>query len=197
MPTIRKALLLPMLVIALLAGSFALAGPALAHGTTPKTTIDLRRGDTVLTLDRGTLAVLSRSKVTVTAIKPATARGRELTFPVVSGRVDRAGTTGKIRHIGRIEFAEGGDRLGLENLHIDLDRDVVTGQVSGTRTRITVLTLTGAAAATTDRDGRAITVKFATAKLTDRAARALNEKFGVKTFKKDLTVGSVRTTARS
>lgn len=194
---LRRIVRLPLLLLALVAMSLALATPASAapshhdHGKR----VHLDGGSTTLTVDKGTLGVLVKNKVAVTPIAGASAKGRSFTFPITGGRVDAKTVAGTIEHSGGLQFAAGGKKLRVQDFVIDTRKGVLTARVSGTKTRVPLLKL-NLAGADIDRSSGKVVVADVRATLTAEAAAALNKTFGVSLFKRGLKIGVAKVTAR-
>jgi hypothetical protein len=180
-------------MVALAAASVGLATPALAGGHSK--VVHLDGGRTSLTVDRGTLKVLTDNDVSVTPVRGASAKGRTFTFPITGGAVDAKTLAGKIEHSGGLQFAAGGKKLTVVEFVIDTKKSVLTARVAGTKTRVPLLELDLGKAHITRGDGQVV-VSNVRASLTGEAASALNKTFGVKLFKKGLAVGTAKVTAR-
>ena len=194
---LRRIIRLPLLLLALVAMSLALATPASATSTHRDhgKTVHLDGGSTTLAVDRGTLGVLVENKVSVTPIRGASAKGRSFTFPITGGRVDAATVAGTIEHSGGLQFAAGGKKLRVQDFVIDTRKGVLTARVSGTKTRVPLLKL-NLGDADIDRSSGKVVVGNVRATLTADAAAALNKTFGVSLFKRGLKIGVAKVTAR-
>lgn len=188
---LRRFVRLTLVVLAMLATGVALAAPAEAS-----TAVHLTGGSTALTVDRGTLGVLTANKVAVTPIKGATASGRTFTFPIKGGKVDATTLAGDIDHNGGLSFAAGGKKLEVQDFVINAGKKTLTAKVRGTDTRIPLLELDLGKAHITKGTSQVV-VSNVGASLTGTAAAALNKTFGVHLFKEGLTVGVARVTART
>ena len=194
---LRRIIRLPLLLLALVAMSLALATPASATSTHRDhgKTVHLDGGSTTLAVDRGTLGVLVENKVSVTPIRGASAKGRSFTFPITGGRVDAKTVAGTIEHSGGLQFAAGGKKLRVQDFVIDTRKGVLTARVSGTKTRVPLLKL-NLGDADIDRSSGKVVVGNVRATLTAEAAAALNKTFGVSLFKRGLKIGVAKVTAR-
>ena len=83
----------------------------------------------------------------------------------------------------------------MQDFVIDTRKGVLTARVSGTKTRIPLLTL-NLSNADIDKGSGKVVVGNVRATLTGPAAAALNKTFGVKLFKKGLKIGVAKVTAR-
>lgn len=191
---LRSLIRLAFLLITLLATSLALTAPALAHEGGGKT-VHVEGGSTTLTVDKGTLGVLTDNKVSVKPIRGASASGRSFTFKITGGKVNSKTVAGTISHSGGLQFSAGGRKLAVQDFIIDTRKGVLTARVSGTKTRIPLLTLSLKNAEIDKGDGKVV-VSNVRASLTGDAAAALNKTFKVKLFKKGLKIGTAKVSAR-
>jgi hypothetical protein len=161
--------------------------------------------NTSVTLDPGTLKVLTDNKVTPTPIAPATvaASGADTnaTFPITQGFVSVFPTTdpnyirGAVSHAGGLKFTAGGKSLDLTDFVVNTGDSTLTATVNG-----------GSAAPILDIDGSALKISTdaqgntkldgAIAKLSQVGADALNKYFGVSLFKQGIVLGVVHVTAK-
>ncbi|MBN9113070.1 MAG: hypothetical protein J0I34_30335 [Pseudonocardia sp.] len=113
---------LPLLLLALAVGGLALAAPANAgtpapaghqshdwHPPSPPT-VKVKGGSTSLTVDKSTAAVLTKNKVTVTAVYGAGGKAPTFWFPITGGSVDPKTAAGTITHSGGLKIAAGKTR---------------------------------------------------------------------------------------
>lgn len=195
---LRTLVRLPLLLAAIVAAMFALAGAASAapasHGH-DSTSVKIKGGTTALTLDKGTAAVLTKNKVTVKPVFGAKASGATLSFPIEGGKVDAKTLAGKIQHDGGIRFSAGGKSLTVQEFEIDTKAGVLTARVSGTHTRVPLLKL-NLKGAKISKGSSQVVVSNVKATLTAEAAGALNKTFGVKLFKGGLAIGVAKVTAK-
>lgn len=149
----------------------ALAGPAGTAGAAS--------GTSVLTFKGAAATSLSKAEVKVSAVAPARAKGKAITFPVATVTVGAAASLG---HSGAIRFTRGSRTLTLKApaLRLAGRGSRLTAKVG--RTTTTILTVDARRRAL---DGRAGTValKGATAKLTAAGARAIARVLKVKALK--------------
>ncbi|MEN3314100.1 MAG: hypothetical protein V7605_334 [Acidimicrobiaceae bacterium] len=178
------------------------AGP---KGTPTSQFLNLSGANTSVTLDPGTLKVLTDNKVTPTPIAPATvaASGADTnaTFPITQGFVSVFPTTdpnyirGAVSHAGGLKFTAGGKSLDLTDFVVNTGDSTLTATVNG-----------GSAAPILDIDGSALKISTdaqgntkldgAIAKLSQVGADALNKYFGVSLFKQGIVLGVVHVTAK-
>lgn len=107
----RSAGAATLLVLALLAAAGG-AQPAAARYD------PIGAGATVLTLDRGFLQTMSRNGVKLSAVAPATLKGRTLTFPVEGGKFDPTAGRGVVAHEGALLFRAGSRSVPLKALQL-------------------------------------------------------------------------------
>ncbi len=179
----------------------ATAAPAPAIAITAPATdphddaaVDLVGGQTKLKLDPGTAQVLTDNGVSVSPIGDARAKGGKITFPITGGSVVPETVAGTIEHSGGLEFAAGDVSLGVEDFIIDTTAGVLTARVSGTDTRVPLLSL-DASEASIEPGDNGVTVRNVQASLTAEAAAALNETFGVSLFTEGIPVGTAKVVA--
>ncbi len=189
----RAVLRLLLLMVALAAASVGLATPALAANQS--NTVNIDGGRTSLTVDRGTLKVLTDNKVSVTPVRGASASGRTFTFPITDGSVNARTLAGTIEHSGGLRLSAGGKNLTVVDFVIDTRKSVLTARVAGTHTRIALLNL-NLKNAHIQKGKSHVVVSNVRATLTGDAAAALNKTFGVKLFKRGLAIGTAKVTAR-
>ena len=182
-----------LLMVALAAALVGLATPAVAAGQAK--TVDIDGGRTSLTVDRGTLKVLTANKVSVKPVRGASASGRTFTFPITDGKVDAKTLAGTIEHSGGLQLSAGGKKLTVVDFVIDTRKSVLTARIAGTHTRIALLNL-NLKNAHIQKGKNHVVVSNVKATLTKGAAAALNKTFKVKFFKGGLTIGVAKVTAR-
>lgn len=170
------------------------AAPAAAKSK--KGALKLSRGATTLTLDQGAVNALTSLGIAAAPLRPATADGTDLAFPITTGRVNATTLGGKIRHTGGISLTRGETRVVLRNFTIDTVQRVLTARVGGARLAILALDLSDVSVS---KRGRRLTVGNVGASLTKGAADALNGAFATDAFKEGLVLGTaaVRTRARA
>jgi hypothetical protein len=160
------------------------AAPAAAK---PKQTLKLSRGATTLTLDKGATDALASLGIAAAPLKPATAEGADLAFPITTGRVNKKTLAGKIRHSGGLSLTRDATRVELRNFIIDTKQAVLTARVGDTRLAILDLDLSKVKVA---KKGKKLTVSGVTATLTKGAADALNGAFATGAFTPGLLIGT-------
>lgn len=199
---------LPLLLLALAVGGLALAAPANAgtpapaghqshdwHPPSPPT-VKVKGGSTSLTVDRSTAAVLTKNKVTVTAVHGAGGKAPTFWFPITGGSVDPKTAAGTITHSGGLKIAAGKKSVVVKDFTIDTKKGVLTARIAGTSTRIPLLTLDASKAKISSSKGRLV-VTGVKATLTAEAAAALNSTFHVTLFSKGLSIGTAAVYART
>ncbi|MGI9079348.1 MAG: hypothetical protein ACR2GF_00755 [Acidimicrobiales bacterium] len=167
--------------------------------------LNLSGVNTSVTLDPGTLKVLSDNKVTPTPIAPATvaASGADTnaTFPITQGFVSVFPTSdpnyirGTFSHDGGLKFTLGSTSVELTDFVVNPGDSTLTATVNG-----------GAAAPILDLDGSALKVSTDAqgntkldgpiAKLSQVGADALNKAFKTSLFKQGIVLGVVHVTAK-
>jgi hypothetical protein len=155
-------------------------------------------GYTLLKLDTGTAAVLSKEGIGIEATGPAIGPAGSTTFvfPIVGGKVNKEQLGGKIAHSGGLAFTAGGTRLVVKRFVIDLDRGVLTAKVAGTGARIPLLRL-GAVTGGVQAPPGLLLLKDVNVRLTVPAAQALNQKFDTNLFEGGLPFGKATVVART
>lgn len=191
-----RLLRLPLLMIALALGGLALAAPATAAPAShAPSTVKVKGGSTTLSVDAGTVDVLTANHVSVTAIAGAKGKAPKFSFPITKGRVDPKTAAGTITHRGGLKFSVGRTKLDVQDFVVDTTNGVLTARVSGTQTRIPLLKLdTGQAKISTPH--RRFVVADVRATLTAEAAAALNTTFHVTLFKAGLLIGTAKVDAK-
>jgi hypothetical protein len=155
-------------------------------------------GYTLLKLDTGTAAALSKAGIGIEATGPAIGPAGSITFvfPIVGGKVNKEQLGGKIAHSGGLAFTAGGTRLVVKRFVIDLDRGVLTAKVAGTGARIPLLRL-GAVTGGVQAPPGLLVLKDVNVRLTVPAAQALNQKFDTNLFEGGLPFGKATVVART
>ncbi len=174
-------------------------------GTPTSQFLNLSGVDTTVTLDPGTLKVLTDNKVTPTPIAPATVApsgsDTNATFPITQGFVSVFPTSdpnfirGAFSHSGGLKFTAGGTSVDLTDFVVNPGDSTLTATVNG-----------GGAAQILDLDGSALKVSTDSsgntkldgtiAKLSQVGADALNKAFKVSIFKQGIVLGVVHVTAK-
>ncbi len=178
------------------------AGP---KGTPKSQFLNLSGVDTTVTLDPGTLKVLTDNKVTPSPIAPATVTpagsDTNATFPITQGFVSVFPTSdpnfirGAFSHSGGLKLTAGGTSVDLTDFVVNPGDSTLTATVNG-----------GSAAPILDLDGSALKVSTdasgntkldgTIAKLSQVGADALNKAFKVSIFKQGIVLGVVHVTAK-
>ena len=166
-------------LVAALAALALLAGPATAdgrHGKDRRHHHGSSNGATTLKLDPAAVAALTGLGVAPAPIQPARALAAdELSFPIVN-RFKSALRSGVVRHSGGISLTAGSTRVELRDFDIDVDEQVLTAIVGGSRVPILDLDFSSARVSF-DRGG--LTVGPVAGSLTAVAAGALDGAFGL------------------
>jgi len=157
--------------------------------------VDLAGGSTTLRLDAGTAKALAGAGVAVKPIKPAKAKGRNVSFPITGGKIDPATAAGRIDHSGGLRLSAGKTSVALRRfrVHVGAKRAVLTGQAGKARLAVASLSLRRAKVT---RPGLGTTVRGVRATLTAKAAGALNSAFGTTLFKRGIPLGAVTVKAQ-
>jgi hypothetical protein len=175
----------PLVLVAVAALAAALALVPAAEARSGKQT-KVRDGVTTLKLDAGAVDALTSLGVSAAPIKPASASGTRLAFPVTSGALT-AGPAGAIRHSGGIVLSKGSTHVRLRNFTIELDSTPrLTALVGNARVPILDLDASGADVVSSRRY---VLITDVVGRLTATAAGALNDAFGVTAFEQGLTLG--------
>ena len=103
---------------ALLAVLATLALIALLPSTAAAKYDPLGSGSTRLTLDKGFLRLMAQNGVAVSAVSPATLKGRVLTFPVDGGEFDPTSGRGVVDHEGALLLKAGRRSIPLKDLQL-------------------------------------------------------------------------------
>jgi hypothetical protein len=100
----------------------ALALLACLAPTAPARYDPVGSGTTAITLDRGFLGELKRNGVKLSAVAPATLRGRTVSFPVSGGKLDPAKDRGVVTHEGALLLRAGTRSIPLKDLQLKTTR---------------------------------------------------------------------------
>ena len=173
-------------VVLALCALLVLAAPAAAKSKNGAT-LKLKGGATTLTLDQGAIDALTSLGIAAAPLKPATADGADLRFPITTGRVKAKTLAGTIRHSGGLALSRESTRVELRNFIIDTKESVLTARLGDARVAILDLDLSKIEVTKT---GKRITVSGVSATLTQGAADALNGAFATDAFKKGLLLGT-------
>ena len=175
-------------------GAVIVAG-LLAGAPAASAKVELAGGSTTLRLDAGTAGALAGAGVSVKPVRPAKARGRNVTFPITGGKIDPATAAGRINHSGGLRFRAGGKAVALRGLrvHVGAKRAILTGRAGKARLPVAALSLKRAKVT---RPGLGTTVRGVRATLTGKAAGALNSTFGTSMFKRGIVLGMVTIKAK-
>jgi len=178
------------------------AGP---KGTPTSQFLNLTGQDTTVTLDPGTLKVLTDNKVTPTPIAPATiatsGSDTNALFPITQGYVavfpptDPNYIRGAFSHDGGLKLTAAGTSVDLTDFVVNPGDSTLTATVNG-GTAAPILDLDGAAVkVSTDAQGNT-KLDGTIAKLSQVGADALNKAFKVSIFKQGIVLGVVHVTAK-
>lgn len=163
---------------------FAFAGTASAN--------PIGSGSTALKLDGAVAKVLSKNKVTVAPVKPASVMKGAISFPITGGTLDPVSAAGTVPHSGGLRFQSGKRKLVVRNFIVNTGKGTLTAQVGTARVPLLSLDLSKAKIT---RSGLGVVVRNVGVALTGTAASALNKTFKVKLFRKGLRIGAVTVTA--
>jgi hypothetical protein len=155
--------------------------PAAAQANNP-----VAGGKTALMLNGKTAKVLAANGVSVKPLKPAKAKGRNVSFPITGGKISPSGAKGKIKHGGGLRFRAGGKSLSARSFEISLNKARLTARVG--KAQVPLLKLNARKAKLT-RKGLNTHLAGVRGSLTGAAAKALNKKLGVHLFRKGTPVG--------
>lgn len=146
-------------------------------------------GKTTITLDNGLYKKLKKSHVKVTAVKPATVKGKKITLPIKAegSTMDPTTGAGKLNHKGGFKLKAGKRKVVVKNLVLDTTKKSLSGKVGKKKLKIAVV-----AGASIVRDGFGLDVVAKKLKLTKKAAKQLNKALDENVFKASKSLGSAR-----
>ena len=99
-------------------------------------------GDTKLTLDSGTLGVITGAGFTPGIVAPATLNGTVATFPIVKSKIAANLTSGVIGHTGGLSFTKGGSTTTATDFDITLSANpTIAASVNGALPKADILNL--------------------------------------------------------
>ncbi|MFI5028633.1 MAG: hypothetical protein ACHQCF_06595 [Solirubrobacterales bacterium] len=127
---------------------------------------------TTITLNSGFTKKLSKSKIKLTGVKPATVKGKNVTLPIEEGSLETNGQ-GTLTHSGGLKFKAGKKSVTLKALVLDTTKSSLTGKLGGKNMKIASVS-----GVTATREGFGVTVAVKSMKLTGKAAGELNKKLG-------------------
>lgn len=168
------------------AGVLAGAGAALlaAAPAAQAARADLAGGDTTVRLDRGTAGALAAAGVSVAPVRPASARGTRVSFPISGGAINPATLAGTINHRGGLRFRANGRSVRLTAFRIRGGR--LSALAGGDRIAILRLDTDDARIRRTATTTRVSRVGL---DLTRGAARALNAALHTHLFARGIRLG--------
>lgn len=168
------------------AGVLAGAGAALlaAAPAAQAARADLAGGDTTVRLDRGTAGALAAAGVSVAPVRPASARGTRVSFPISGGEINPATLAGTINHRGGLRFRANGRSVRLTAFRIRAGR--LLALAGGDRIAILRLDTDDARIRRTATTTRVSRVGL---DLTRGAARALNAALHTHLFARGIRLG--------
>lgn len=156
------------------------------------TQLGLNGKHSVLTFDKGAVAVLQEKNVKVAPIGPAAPRGGGIQFPITGGVVNSETLAGSIAHSGGLKLSVGGETLEVSNFVANTKAGVLTATAGAAEIPLLALDFTGLKKST---KGGAIVASGIKATLTDYAASAMNGILGVTFFEEGLALGEITVTA--
>jgi hypothetical protein len=99
-------------------------------------------GDTKLTLDSGTLGVITGAGFTPGIVAPATLSGSVATFPIVKSKIAANLTNGAIGHTGGLSFTKAGSTTSVTDFDIKLSANpTLAASVNGALPKADILNL--------------------------------------------------------
>ena len=146
----------------------------------------------VLTFDKGAVAVLQEKKVKVAPIGPAAPKGGGIRFPITGGVVNSETLAGSIAHSGGLKLSVGGQTLEVTNFVANTKAGVLTATAGAAEIPLLTLDFSGLKKST---KGGAIVASGIATTLTDYAASAMNGILGVTFFEEGLALGEITVTA--
>lgn len=99
-------------------------------------------GDTTLTLDSGTLGVITGAGFAPGIVAPATLNGTVATFPIVKSKIAADFTSGAIGHAGGLSFTKDGSTTTATDFDISLSANpALAASVNGALPKVDILNL--------------------------------------------------------
>ena len=157
------------------------------------TQLGLNGKHSVLTFDKGAVAVLQEKKVKVAPVGPAAPKGGGIQFPITGGVVNSETLAGSIAHSGGLKLSVGGQTLEVTNFVANTEAGILTATAGAAEIPLLALDFTGLKKKSTK--GGAIVASGITTTLTDYAASAMNGILGVTFFEEGLALGEITVTA--
>ena len=155
--------------------------------------VEFARGATRLALDPGAVSALNSLNIQAAPVRPATAGGGGLSFPIAGGKANARTFAGAIRHRGGIRLSRGSTVVNLTSFTIKVDAQPdLTALLGGSRASILSLDLSELVARVR---GRRVTLSNVEASLTAGAAQALNQAFSTDAFKEGFVLGTANVAA--
>lgn len=133
----------------------------------------VERGDTQLTLDSGTLGVITGAGFTPGIVAPATLDATVATFPIVKSKIAANLTSGVISHSGGLSFTKAGSTTTATDFDIELSANpTLAASVNGALPKADILNLDLAALRQTVAK-RTLTLSGVVAKINTTLANVL------------------------
>ena len=99
-------------------------------------------GDTKVTLDSGTLGVITGAGYTPAIVAPATLSGGVATYPIVKSKIAADLTSGVISHTGGLSLTKGGTTTSATNFDIKLSANpTLAAAINGGAVKVDILDL--------------------------------------------------------
>jgi hypothetical protein len=117
-------------------------GPGLDNrvqgGQAPKTTDEIRDGQTTLVLEGDAVTLLADAGVRFEALEPAQESPGEIRLPISGGTLDVAAENGEVRHDGGLRIVADGSSVEATDLVVDPDARNVTASIDGQEVELLV-----------------------------------------------------------
>lgn len=177
----RAARLSAAAMVAALIGLLALA-PLASAASDP-----VASGSTAITLNQSLYKKLKNNDVKVTAVKPATVKGKKITLPLLASESSMDPTTGAgtLTHKGGFTFKERKRKAVVKSLVLDTRKKGLFGKVGNKKLKLAAL-----GGVSTVREGFGLRVIAKQLKLTKEAAKRLNKALHENVFKAHKSLGS-------
>jgi hypothetical protein len=149
-------------------------------------------GTTSLTLTSATAKALKGLGVSATVIRPGSAKGATLAFPVTGGRIDPKTAVGTLNHRGGLRLKKGGRQVRLTDFRVTVGRrSTISAKVNGgARASVFALVVGKARVASSGAEARVSRLRV---HLTTAGAGALNATFRTHAFRSRQLIASART----
>jgi hypothetical protein len=171
MSTVRRPLVVSLLVIAVGLAAALAASPASA------TYDPIGSGQTTLRLAPSFLSTLRAAGVKLSATAPARLVGGRVSFPVAGGKLDPVSVRGTLEHAGALVFEGGGRSLPMKALQLKTTqaRSPLSAKFGGGK-----LKLAATSTLTTERSGFGLAMKVSPIRLSNKVATRLEKKLGLR-----------------